>query len=153
MRTIFVLLLTGGLAAACSSSEQDSGAKPDAGADSSLPTTFGDCASPPCQVALEAFTKNPSTLPYCESTKPAVDCSSGSEMFAGTCGDLYAIRSVYGFPGDFYECIYRVSSDALVGAKWSPDSHPVQIAGEQLPTGCQLDAACPDGGASDAATD
>jgi hypothetical protein len=27
--------------------------------DSDLPTRFGDCASPPCEVALEAFTDNP----------------------------------------------------------------------------------------------
>ena len=30
----------------------------------------------------------------------------------------------------------------LVGAKWSPDSHPTQFAGVQLPASCSLSNAC-----------
>jgi len=109
---------------------------------SQLPTSFGDCASPPCEVALEAFTNNPGTIPYCTSTKDAVDlsCPAATGALTGTCGDYWAVRYVYGFPGDFYECIYDAGTGLLVGAKWSPDNHPTQFAGEQLPASCQLTA-------------
>ncbi len=114
--------------------------------DSDLPTRFGvgDCASPPCEVALEAFTNNPGTIPHCTTTKDAVDlsCPAATGAYTGTCGDNWAVRYVYGFPGDFYECIYDASTGVLVGAKWSPDNHPTQFAGEQLPVSCQLTAVC-----------
>ena len=112
--------------------------------DSGLPTSFGDCASPPCEVALEAFTKDPSTLPYCPGNREEVDlsCPAASSAQTGTCEDRWAVRYVYGFPGDFYECVYDVNGGALVGAKWAPDSHPVQFAAEQLPPGCPLTPVC-----------
>ena len=119
--------------ASCSSSE------------SGLATQFGDCASPPCEVALEAFTMSPDTLPHCESNRDAVDpsCPVGSEAWlTGDCGEYWAVRLVYGFPGDFYECIYGADQGELVGAKWSPDNHPTQFAGEQLPPDCSLPAIC-----------
>jgi hypothetical protein len=128
-----VPLLAGLAIASCSS---DDGTE--------LPSTFGDCASPPCEVALEAFTQDPGTLPYCSSNKDAVDlsCPAASGAHTGTCGDKWALRYVYGFPGDFYECIYDASTGLLVGAKWSPDNHPTQFAGEPLPASCQLTAVC-----------
>jgi hypothetical protein len=105
-----------------------------------LPSTFGDCASPPCEVALEAFTDHPETIPHCERSMSSVDsaCDSTVEIKTGTCGDHWAMRTIYGFPGDFYECIYDARDGALVGAKWAPDNHPTQVAGEQLASGCDL---------------
>jgi hypothetical protein len=62
---------------------------------------------------------------------------------AGTCGDYWAVRSVYfTFTGDFYECIYDANQGELVGAKWSPDNHPTQFAGVQLPSNCSLSDVC-----------
>lgn len=109
-----------------------------------LPSSFGDCASPPCEVALGAFTKDPSTLPHCETDRDTVDltCPTASAAHAGTCEEKWVIRYVYGFPGDFWECVYDARAAELVGAKWAPDNHPVQFAGEQLPAGCQLTAVC-----------
>jgi len=94
----------------------------------------------------------PVTIPYCTSTKDAVDlsCPAATGAHTGTCGDHWAVRYVYGFPGDFYECIYDASTGVLVGAKWSPDNHPTQFAGEQLPASCQLTTVCD---VSDAGTD
>ena len=115
--------------------------------DSGLPTEFGDCASWPCEVALEAFTTNPDRLPYCESRRDDVELScptsSESQLFAGTCDEYWAVRHVYyAFTGDFYECIYDATQGVLVGAKWSPDNHPTQFAGVQLPTSCTLYDVC-----------
>jgi len=62
---------------------------------------------------------------------------------AGTCGDYWAVRSVYYvFTGDFYECIYDANQGELVGAKWSPDNHPTQFAGVQLSANCSLSNVC-----------
>lgn len=44
--------------------------------------------------------------------------------------------------GDFYECIYDAKQGELVGAKWSPDNHPTQFAGVQLPASCSLSNVC-----------
>ena len=111
---------------------------------SGLPTEFQDCASAPCEVALEAFTRNPGTIPYCPTTQAQVDlsCDTNPDLFAGTCDGYWAVRYVYGFPGDFYECIYDASDGALVGARWAPDNHPTQLAGEELPADCSLPAVC-----------
>ncbi|MCA9593140.1 MAG: hypothetical protein KC776_07510 [Myxococcales bacterium] len=136
MTQLALLVLAAGLAVACSSSE----AGESAGKDSGLPTSFGDCSSPPCQVALEAFTSG--TKPYCSTDKPTVECSSTNDVRTATCGDVFVVRTVYGFPGDFYECLYDTTSNALVGAKWSPDNHPTQIAGKQLPDGCTPTPVC-----------
>ncbi|MFW2390153.1 MAG: hypothetical protein ACN4G0_17585 [Polyangiales bacterium] len=109
-----------------------------------LPNSFGDCASPPCEVALEAFTKDPTTLPHCPSAQDEVDlsCPAASSSETGACEGKWAVRYVYGFPGDFYQCIYDSDTEALVGAKWAPDSHPVQFAGEQLAADCVLMQVC-----------
>ena len=48
----------------------------------------------------------------------------------------------YAFTGDFYECIYDAAESDLVGAKWSPDNHPTQFAGVQLPASCVLSDVC-----------
>ena len=132
-RKVYLFALLCGFSIACSSSSG-----------SGLPSSFGDSASPPCEVALEAFTKDPNTLPHCESSRDAVDltCPTASAAETGTCEERWVVRYVYGFPGDFWECVYEASAGALVGAKWAPDNHPVQFAGEQLPAGCQLTAVC-----------
>jgi hypothetical protein len=114
--------------------------------DSDLPTRFGDCASPPCEVALDAFTMNPGRV-HCESSKDTVELScpatANQLLLAGTCGDYWAVRSVYyAFTGDFYQCIYDANQGELVGAKWSPDNHPTQFAGVQLPANCSLSNVC-----------
>jgi len=88
----YLLPVLCGLALACGSPSE-----------SGLSTRFGDCAAPPCEVALEAFTRDLATLPHCMSARENVE---------------------------------------LVGAKWAPDSHPVQFAGEQLPARCQLTPVC-----------
>jgi hypothetical protein len=64
--------------------------------ESQLPSSFGDCSSPPCEVALEAFTNNPGTIPYCATTKDAVDlsCPAATGAHTGTCGDNWAVRDV-----------------------------------------------------------
>lgn len=113
---------------------------------SHLPTSFGDCASPPCEVALEAFTSDPGTLPYCANNDDEIDlsCPTANGAYSGNCEDNWAVRYVYGFPGDFWECVYDASTGALVGAKWSPDNHPTQFAAQQLPAGCQLTPVCDD---------
>lgn len=134
MRTTGYLgLLLSGIALACSGSSE-----------SGLPNSFGDCASPPCEVALAAFTKDPTTLPHCEGTKDEVDltCPAANTAQTGSCEGKWVVRYVYGFPGDFYQCVYDADTGALVGARWAPDSHPVQLAGEQLPAGCALMPAC-----------
>lgn len=114
--------------------------------DSDLPTRFGDCASPPCEVALEAFTTMIPGVVRCESSRDAVDlsCTTTNQLLlTGTCGDYWAVRFVYyEFTGDFYECIYDANQGELVGAKWSPDNHPTQFAGVQLPAGCSLSSVC-----------
>jgi hypothetical protein len=115
--------------------------------DSGLPTTFGGCASPPCEVALEAFTKSPDTTPHCPNTKDSVDLSCPTTgiplLLVGTCGDYWVMHDVYSiFTGDFYQCIYDANGGELVGAKWSPDNHPTHFAGVQLPASCSLSNAC-----------
>ena len=115
--------------------------------DSDLPTRFGDCASPPCEVALEAFTTMIPGVVRCESSRDAVDLSCPTNpdqlLLVGTCGDYWVMHYVsYVFTGDFYECIYDANGGELVGAKWSPDSHPTQFAGVQLPASCGLSNAC-----------
>lgn len=114
--------------------------------DSPLPSEFGDCASPPCEVALEAFTMNPGIV-HCESSRDAIDlsCPTSTNEFllAGACGDYWAMRFVYyAFTGDFYECIYDGNQGELVGGKWSTDNHPTQFAGVQLPANCVLSNVC-----------
>jgi hypothetical protein len=81
----YLVPLLAGLTLACGCS--DDGTKNG----SQLPTTFGDCASPPCEVALEAFTNNPGTIPYCTSTKDASICPARQQpapirVPAGTIG-------------------------------------------------------------------
>lgn len=71
-----------------------------------------------------------------------LDCPAAGSAQGGTCDDKWSVRYVYGFPGDFYECVYDASSGELVGAKWAPDNHPVQFAGEQLQASCQLTPVC-----------
>ena len=94
--------------------------------DSDLPTRFGDCASPPCEVALEAFTTMIPGVVRCESSRDAVALScpatANQLLLAGTCDGYWAVRSVYyAFTGDFYECIYDANQGELVGAKWCAD--------------------------------
>lgn len=138
--------------AGCSTSSPS--ATNDAG-DAGLADTFGDCGAATCEVALAAFTKTPGSIPYCPPSRASVDlsCPGGVVMSGATCADVFTVRTVYGFPGDFYECRYDVTSGALVGAKWAPDNHPTQFAGVQLPASCALADLCPDGGANDAAAD
>ncbi len=133
------------LLAACTSSTASPGS--DAG-DASLPDSFGDCGAAVCEVALSAFTKSPGTTPYCPADRASVDlsCAGNPELSGATCAGIWTVRRVYGFPGDFFECSYDTSSGALVGAKWAPDNHPVQIAGTQLAATCALIALCPDAG-------
>ncbi len=130
-----VVLCVAALGPACGCSSSDSG----------LPTRFGDCASPPCEVSLEAFTDNPIGI-SCEHSRDAVDlsCTTTNQLLlTDTCGDYWAVRFVYEpFTGDFYECIYDANRGELVGAKWSPDNHPVQFAGVQLPASCSLSNVC-----------
>ncbi len=92
---------------------------------------------------LESFTDHPGTIPYCEGTltdaMAALACAAHPDVAAGTCDGLREIRYTYGFPGDNYTCIYDESSDALVGATWTPDSHPKQVAGTLTDESCELD--------------
>ena len=64
--------------------------------ESQRPSSFGDCASPPCEVTLEAFTDNPGTIPYCTATKDAVglSCPAATGVHTGTCGDNWAVCDV-----------------------------------------------------------
>jgi hypothetical protein len=105
-------------------------------------------------VPLAYFLRPGGGVPSCPPERPAtVDgrlCSSYRTV-AGTCGDLYTIRVVYGFPGDHYQCTYD-GSGALVGGYLSTDNHPPQIAGLMPPAACVLrempcarDAGAPDG--------
>lgn len=146
------LLGTCALAFACSSSSDGDAASDSGLPDSGLPDTFSDCPDAVCPVQLGAFTANPGAIPYCPPKQAdlELDCTEHPGLETGTCGELYVARYVYGFPGDYYQCVY--SSGALVGAKWAPDNHPTQIAGTQPPETCALAPACSDGGA-DAATD
>jgi hypothetical protein len=74
-------------------------------------------------------------------------CTNSSNA-EGVCEGLHVLQHVYGFPGDNFRCIYDEASGELVGAKWSPDSHPVQQAGAEMPASCVLtELACSDGGA------
>ena len=128
----------------CSDSSSDS--KKDG-----LPTSFGDCDASQCEVALSAFSDKPGTIPYCpkQQTDLELSCTTSPNLSAATCGELFAARFVYAFTGDFYQCIYQ--GGALVGAKWSPDNHPTQVAGTPLPDDCALTAQCADGGSDSGA--
>ena len=113
---------------------------------SGLPTQFTDCATPNCEVALEAFTNGSGNV-RCEGTRDLVDTScpdtTESELFTGTCVGYWVVRDFYASsPGDFYECIYDANEGELVGAKWSPRDRPAQIAGAQLPASCGLSNVC-----------
>jgi len=140
---VLALALGGALANGCGDEEA---ASTDAGSDSgagdaageSPPSDFHDCSDPPCRVSLDAFTKMPGTTPYCEPSKPAVPFVCGGEVHAGTCDGLYSLRYVYGFPGDYFQCVYD-GAGTLVGAIWTPDNHPQQVAGTVPPPGCALD--------------
>lgn len=115
--------------------------------DSGLPDSFGDCSADVCEVKLSAFTANPGSIPYCPTQKADLDlsCAGTLDVQTATCGELFVARLGYGFPGDYYQCIY--TSDALVGAKWAPDNHKTQIAGTQIPESCTLVPQCArDGG-------
>lgn len=130
-----VLALT--LAPACGGSDSEETKN------ASLPTTFGDCGgAATCEVSLVAFGKDSKAIPYCPATRDeAASCTgplatAGGTFTSGQCGALEVFRDTYGFPGDFYQCHYDATG-ALVGAIWAPDSHPKQIAGEQVPAECQ----------------
>lgn len=130
---------------------------PDGGGGGNLPDTFGDCGGlSTCEVDLSAFTKSPGTIPYCEGLLATaldnIQCANSVNL--GSCDGLYAIRNTYGFPGDYFTCVYNEATGELVGAIWSPDSHPRQIAGTLPPDSCELtEDPCTDAGAADAATD
>ncbi len=134
---------------ACSSSNAGTGG------DAGLPDSFGDCGAAVCEVGLAAFTKDAGSIPYCPPDRASFDlsCSANPGLHGATCANLWTVRNVYGFPGDFYQCVYDTGSGALVGAKWAPDSHPVQIAGTQPPLSCSPEPLCADAGSGDAATD
>ena len=149
VRIAGLLCLAG--AFACSSSSDET-------PKSQLPSEFGDCGKSVCVVALGAFTKHPGVTPYCEATRTDalanLSCTTGNVVSGGTCADVYVLRIVYGFPGDHYDCVYDAKAGKLVGARWAPDSHPTQIAGKQMPDGCNLDESpCGDAGVNDAGSD
>ena len=115
------------------------------------PSTFGDCGGASvCDVSLEAFTRHPGVIPYCDDRLPdalVMPCKSSSSS-EGVCEGLHVFQHVYGPPGDNFRCVYDEASSELVGARWSPDAHPVQRAGVEMPASCVLTAlACADGGA------
>ncbi|MDB4278320.1 hypothetical protein N9917_01820 [Deltaproteobacteria bacterium] len=87
---------------------------------------------------------SPQSIPHCESSRDSVDLSCPRHLLlVGTCGDYWVMHFVYFvFTGDFYECIYDANGGELVGGKWSPDNHPTQFAGVQLPVSCSLSNAC-----------
>jgi hypothetical protein len=78
-----------------------------------------------------------------DSVDTSCPATTESLLLTGTCDDYWAVRNVYfAFTGDFYECIYDANEGRLVGAKWSPDNHPTQFAGAQLPASCDLSNVC-----------
>jgi hypothetical protein len=97
--------------------------------DSQLPNTFGSCdGAPTCEVSLAAFTTNRDGFKYCQPTRDqaivALDCASTDEIRAGTCGELYSIRDVYGQYRAYYQCVYQQSTGQLVGAILAPENVP-----------------------------
>lgn len=113
-----------------------------------LPTTFGDCGSMVCEVALEAFTANPGSIPYCDESLSealaSISCEGSQAVMSGTCDSLTSVQTTYGFPGDSYTCVYAQDTEELVGAIWSPDNHPTQKAGTLPGDGCTLTDPCVD---------
>lgn len=102
--------------------------------ETTLPTTFGDCGgAAECEVALEAFTRDPNAVPFCpaQAADAVNDCSHGM-LRTGKCGEATVAEWTYGMAGDAWRCVYD-GSGKLVGAKWVTDKHPVQYAGEQPP--------------------
>lgn len=141
------LALLGTIAlAACSSSSSET-------SKNGLPSEFGDCDASVCEVQLVAFQAHPGSIPYCPAKQADLDlsCSTHPDVQTATCAGLYVARITYGFPGDYYQCVYE--GGALAGAKWAPDNHPTQIAGKQPADGCALSQQCMDSGASDGGTD
>lgn len=103
-----------------------------------LPKTFGECGASICEVDLAAFT-GATGIPHCADRREDALVCGGGEVTDGVCDGLYVVRTVYGPPGDHFDCVYDDASGDLVGARWAPDAHPVQIAGEQPPATCVLD--------------
>ncbi len=117
-----------------------------------LPSAFGDCSQEPCEVTLSAFTScGENCLPDCPLTQPteeetATACDSFHAVGETSCESLTGLRFTYAWTGDFFDCYYD-SSRALVGARWAPDNHQTQIAGQQMvddsDSSCSQILACP----------